>query len=56
MSEDTKKSDLARQAADAGELTEQDLEIVAGGSVKDIDGVDVIIKNKGKGKPKPTAS
>ena len=55
MSEDTKKPDLARQAAGDGELTEQDLENVAGGSVKDIEGVDVTIIKKPV-KPKPNAS
>ena len=45
MSEEKKKN----------ELDESDLDLVSGGSAKDIDGVDVIIKKKPQPKPKPGA-
>ena len=40
----------------ANEIEESDLDHVSGGSAKDIDGVDVIIKKKPQPKPKPSAS
>ena len=48
MSEEIKKTEHQEEIAD------QDLDTVAGGSVKDIDGVDVIIKRKPAGKPRAT--
>ena len=48
MSEEIKKTEHQEEIAD------QDLDTVAGGSVKDIDGVDVIIKRKPAGKTRAT--
>ena len=46
MSEQTKKVDQIEQDAKASELSEQDLDEVAGGGT-DIDGIDVVVKKKG---------
>ena len=44
MSEETKKT--------AQELEECDLDAVAGGGAKDIEGIDIVITREGKGKGK----
>ena len=50
MNEETKKIEPTEQKAKASELSEQDLDNVAGGGVNDIKGIDIIVKNKLTGK------
>jgi hypothetical protein len=49
MSEETKKVEQAEQEANAAELSERDLDSVAGGGSENIGGIDIIVKKKPSG-------
>ena len=49
MNEETKKIEPTEQEVKASELSEQDLDQVAGGTNNDVRGIDIIIKKKPSG-------
>ena len=46
MNEETKKIEPTEQKAKASELSEQELDYVAGATSNDVKGIDIIIKKK----------
>ena len=46
MNEQTKKIEPTEQEVKASELSEQDLDQVAGGTNNDVKGIDIIVKKK----------
>ena len=49
MSEETKKQDQSKEAVNAAELDEQDIDKVSGGASNDVKGIDIIVKKKPSG-------
>ena len=47
MNEETKKIEPTEQKAKASELSEQELDNVAGGTSNDVKGIDIIVRKKG---------
>ena len=47
MSEESKKIEKIEQEAKAPELSEQELDSVAGGDANDVKGIDIIVRKKG---------
>jgi hypothetical protein len=54
MSEETKKIEQTEQEVKASELSEQELDSVAGGASNDVKGIDIIVKKKPSGNPDKT--